>query len=357
VDSSPETLANDTAESVQTRQARRRRLLRRAAGLAIVTAAFVVVLPQLADYGDVWGEVKRLDASSLLLFACVTLLNLATFAPPWMLALPGLGVRRAFVVTQASTASTYVAPGGAAVGIATSFLMLRGWGFGRAAIGTAVALTSTWNQLALLAFPALAFGLLTVTGGHDPLLQTFGVVGLGVFVAVVTVFAFALASEGVARRTGALARRCAGVAARVLRRGDAGWTAESVVGFRNRTIQLLRRRGLALTLATVAGQLTVFIVLLASLRELGVPAVQVSATEAFAAWSIIRLIGSLPLTPGGIGIVEVGLTTSLIGFGGEETAVVAAVLVYRSLTVIPTLALGLLAGATWRSQAPRRGRA
>ena len=40
------------------------------------------------------------------------MLNLATFAPPWMAALPGLGYWSAETVTQASTASTYLAPGG-----------------------------------------------------------------------------------------------------------------------------------------------------------------------------------------------------------------------------------------------------
>ena len=61
-----------------------------------------------------------------------------------------------------------------------------------------------------------------------------------------------------------------------------------------------------LTLATLAGQLTVFLVMLVSLRVCGVTASEVTLIEAFAAWSLARLLGSLPITPGGIGIVEVG---------------------------------------------------
>jgi uncharacterized membrane protein YbhN (UPF0104 family) len=38
----------------------------------------------------------------------------------------------------------------------------------------------------------------------------------------------------------------------------------------------------------------------------------------------------------------------LVGFGGNNAAVVAAVLVFRFLTVVPTLVLGLVAAATWR---------
>jgi uncharacterized protein (TIRG00374 family) len=126
------------------------------------------------------------------------------------------------------------------------------------------------------------------------------------------------------------------------------WDGRSLVGFRQRTIELLRRRWWYLTLATLAGQLTVFLVLLVCLRTLGVSSHEVSAVEAFGAWSLVRLLGSLPLTPGGVGIVEVGLTGTLIAFGGGRAGVVAAVLLYRFLTIVPTLVLGLVAGATWR---------
>jgi uncharacterized protein (TIRG00374 family) len=107
-------------------------------------------------------------------------------------------------------------------------------------------------------------------------------------------------------------------------------------------------------LATLAGQLSVFVLFLVSLRVLGVSAGEVAAVEAFAAWSLTRLLGSLPITPGGLGVVEVGLTTALVGFGGANAEVVAAVLVYRFLSIVPTLVLGLIAGAMWRRFTPAR---
>jgi len=53
-----------------------------------------------------------------------------------------------------------------------------------------------------------------------------------------------------------------------------------------------------------------------------------------------------------IGIIELGLTGALVGFGGSNASVVAAVLVYRFLTVVPTLTLGLLASLTLRRKGP-----
>ena len=92
--------------------------------------------------------------------------------------------------------------------------------------------------------------------------------------------------------------------------------------------------------------------LLVSLRVLDVPPTDVTSIEAFAAWSVVRVLGSLPITPGGLGIVELGLTSLFVGFGGGQAEVVAAVLVYRFLTMVPTLVLGLAAAATWRRHQP-----
>jgi uncharacterized membrane protein YbhN (UPF0104 family) len=103
-----------------------------------------------------------------------------------------------------------------------------------------------------------------------------------------------------------------------------------------------------LTIATLTNQLAGFLVLALSVRALGVSLHELPLSETFAAWTVGRLIGSLPLTPGGFGFVELGLVGALVGFGGPHAAVVAAVLVYRFLVVAPTLVLGALSGATWR---------
>ena len=42
----------------------------------------------------------------------------------------------------------------------------------------------------------------------------------------------------------------------------------------------------------------------------------------------------------------------LAGFGGNHAGVVAAVLAYRFLTIVPTLVFGAVAAATWRRHRP-----
>jgi uncharacterized protein (TIRG00374 family) len=324
-----------------------------ALAVAVIVGTYVFVLPQFADYSEVWDQVQMLSWEWLAVLLGAVVLNLATFGPPWMTALPGLGYWSAETVTQASTASTYLAPGGPAVGIGISAAMLLGWGFHADEVALAVTLTGIWNQLAILGFPAVAFALLTLNGGDRAALQTIATVGLIAFVVVAGTFALALASAKMARRVGDLAARVLNWLLGIVKRGPVGWSGESLAHFRGQAIGLLGRRWHLLTLTTLAGQLSVFVVLLVCLRALGVGTDEVTLTEAFAGWSLARVLGSIPITPGGLGIVELGLTSVLVGFGGNRAGVVAAVLVYRFVTIVPTLVFGAVAAATWR----RRGRA
>jgi putative heme transporter len=329
-----------------------RQVLSVGVGIAVVVATFAFVLPKIADYRDVWDVVATLSWKDIAALTGATVLNLFTFAPPWMAALPGLRFRQAFAVTQASTASTYIAPGGVAVGIALSFAVLRAWGFETPAVSLAVAVTGIWNQLAMLAFPTVALGLLTLTGERHAALDTVAFVGIALFVLVIAAFAAGLSTPTLARGIGDLAARLASWSLRLIRRKPVTWNGEAFVDFRERTNSLLKRRWHVLTVATLAGHLTVFLLLLVTLRALDVSASEVSAVEAFAAWSLVRLLGSIPITPGGLGVVELGLTTALVGFGGDQPEIVAAVLVYRALTILPTLVIGLLVGLTWKRYRP-----
>ena len=335
--------------------ARRRWLTRGLAGgvaLVVIVGTFVFVLPQFANYRQVWEAVQDLSWWWFVVLLATVAVNLVTFAPPWMAALPGLRFVPALKVTLASTASTYLAPGGPAVGVGLSATMLLAWGFTAGSVTLAVTLTSVWNQLAVFGFPALAFVLLTLTGGNGGALQTVGMIGTIAFVGIAVGFAAGIASAGMAYRVGSTATHFVNWLLRIVHRGPVDWDERSFVRFRNRAVGLLRRRWHVLTLATIAGQLSVFLVLLACLRALGVGPGDVDLLEAFAGWSLARMIGSIPITPGGLGLVELSLATVLVGFGGNNAAVVAAVLLYRFLTIVPTLVLGAAAGATWRRHRP-----
>ena len=105
-----------------------RRIALGAVGLGIVIATFVYFLPTIANYGDVWAVVKTLSWQWIAALLVVEAVNIATFAPPWMVVLPGLSFLSALRLTQASTALSLVVPGGPAAGAAAAFGMLRALG-------------------------------------------------------------------------------------------------------------------------------------------------------------------------------------------------------------------------------------
>ena len=322
-----------------------------AVSVGVIVATFAFFLPSIANYADVWRVVKGLSWQWVVALLVMTAINLATFAPPWMIALPGLGFIHAMALTQASTALTYIFPGGAAVGIAGSYGITRRWGFPSRDVARAVTLVSLWNQFVNLAFPIVAvFLLTTIENEQSAALATAAFIGVAVLGVVLTGFVLVLLSNRLARDIGDVAARFVSWARAKIRRGPVTWGGENFKHFRDEVGDFLERKWPWLTLAALAGNLTVFGVLLVSLRALDVPASEVSAVEAFAAWALIRIIGSIPITPGGIGIVELGLTGTLVGFGGSNASVVAAVLVYRFLTMVPTLVLGLLSAVTVRQK-------
>lgn len=323
-------------------------------GLAVVVVTFAVVLPRIANYGEVWDVLQELDPIWLAAFSVAIVINVVTFAPPWMLALPGLGLRRALLFTQASTALTYIAPGGGLVGMAGSYGLLRTWGFGSGEVARAVTLTGVWNQLSNLLLPVVAVLLLSIEEQRDAVLTTAAVVGGMVFAAVTGLLVLVFWSDSLARGIGEGVQRGVGRLLGSLGRGPVrGWSGR-LVTFRHETVSLVRRRWAALTIASIGGNLAVFAILLVSVRALEIGSSQLTWAEVFAGWALARALQLIPLTPGGVGPVEIGLTGILVGFGGPNARVVAAVLVYRAFTILPTLLAGAATIAAWRWLGPGR---
>jgi hypothetical protein len=175
----------------------------------IIGGVFAFALPRIANYGEVWDVVQTLSWQWLVVLGLATILNLATYGPPLVAALPGLSYLQASRVTLASTALSAVAPGGAAVGMGTSFAMLRGWGFSGRPVGLAVVVTSVWNQFVILGFPIIAVAGVAAEGGRNRTLELVAIIGLVVFAVIVAGFAVGLSSERLARRVGDRAARLA----------------------------------------------------------------------------------------------------------------------------------------------------
>jgi len=69
-----------------------------------------------------------------------------------------------------------------------------------------------------------------------------------------------------------------------------------------------------------------------------------------------QLAANLPITPGGLGVVEGSLTVALVFYGGAEAQTVAAVLLYRVISFWLMLPAGWLAAlGLWLASGARSG--
>jgi uncharacterized membrane protein YbhN (UPF0104 family) len=326
----------------------RRAVLRSALGIALAAAVFVEVVPRIASYGSVAKHLETVSAPWAIALAVTAILDVLSSALPWRALLPQLTWLGALGFTQASTALTLVLPGGAPLGMALSFGLLRRLRVTARAAGFAVALTGIWSQVMILLYPlvgaALVFGSGRLTGGTAAIAGASAAAG-----AVISVLALAvLRSRRAALWLGDAAGRVGARVARLLRRTPPAWNGQTLVHAREERLADLRRRWPILTVATLGNQLTAYLIFELSLRAVGVSVASLPPSEAFLSWAIGRVISSLPLTPGGIGVVELGMIGTLVGFGAPHAHVVAAVLLYRALVIAPTLLVGAVALLAFR---------
>jgi putative heme transporter len=331
-----------------------RGLVRRRLAVRVLLAAVVVaivylgLLPKLVDVGEVGATLRAMTWLELVTLSAVAVWNLGSYLLPQLVALPGLSFRQAALESHTSTAVGNLLPGGQAVALGVTYRFYSSYGFGRSEIMLSLLVQGVWNNFVKLGMPVVALGLLVVTRRAAGELAPVALVGVAVLAVALTGFALSLSSEQRAWRIGgglaalaALVRRLAGRVARP------PWS-EAAVRFRALAISLLGPRWHWLTAATLVSHLSLFLVLLLALRHVGVADSQVSWVEALAAFALVRLLAAVPITPGGLGVVELGLATALVLAAGPEAQVVAAVLVFRVLTFLLPIPIGAVAYWLWR---------
>jgi uncharacterized protein (TIRG00374 family) len=334
-----------------------RKALQVVVSLAIVVGIFWYVLGQFADISEVWDAMRTLTWRELAVLVVAATWNLATYWILTVIATPGLRYPQAVVLTETTTAVSNALPAGGALGVGLTYTILSSWGFSKSRSTLSVVVTGIWNNFAKLGLPIVALAILAVQGQPGGGRVFGAVAGLAGLVGAVVVFALILRSEDFARRAGLFGERVASRLRGLLRRGPVhGWD-HAVVRFRDRVIGLVRHRWVALTLATLVGHLSLYAVLLVALRVMGVSDEDVGWAQVLAAFAFARLLTAIPLTPGGVGVIELALIASLTDAGGDDAQVVAAVLMFRLLTYVLPIVFGAVTYLYWRRNRSWRGSA
>jgi uncharacterized protein (TIRG00374 family) len=129
-------------------------------------------------------------------------------------------------------------------------------------------------------------------------------------------------------------------------------TTASVDEIRSGLISVASRPWGALARMTVA-QLCGALVLLVALRGVGVGS-ELDTIEFLRVFFIVTLLGSFIPTPGGVGVIEAGLSGALVASGVAPASALAAVLVYRLITYVMPIVIGGVLYLFWRGGAAER---
>ncbi len=309
--------------------ARLLRVLAYVAGVAVGVSALVLVLPQVsgAPWQQVLSAMGSVPARALAALVLIWAAGLAAHTVTLTAALPGLTHRRALLLSLTGSAVSNVLPLGGAAGVALNYRMIRRWGFTSTGFASYTVVSNLWDVLAKLVLPALLVplvlsGLPVTTGIQHALLAS--AIALPV---VAGVGGLLLAVPRLASPLGARVERVRSAAAAVVGRA---WPR--------------------LSLGMAAYTLLLFVLLDACLRVTGAGVPWPVVVLAFCAERLATLVG---LTPGGLGLVELGLASALMLAPGADAAGVAAgVLIYRALTFGLEIPVGgiLLAGWAWRQR-------
>jgi uncharacterized protein (TIRG00374 family) len=296
----------------------------RATFLVLTLIALYVLWPSLLKVLSAWPDLLKIEPTwFVVMFAA----EIASFGCAWALQRLALRTGRWFAIATAQIAGnafSRIVPGGAAAGAAIQFRLLALSGLNPTTIGTGLTAatlisSATLFALPVLALPAIVFGAPTPSG----LVQSAWL-GAALFVLAVVVGAVLLSADGPLLSVGGAIQRLQNR----MRRGRPPKTGvpEKLLRERDEIRRTLGSRWW-LALITASGNwLLDYLALLAAVAAVGArprPALVLLAYVAAA------VLGMIPITPGGLGFVEAGLTATLALAGVSAGDAVLATLAYR----------------------------
>jgi uncharacterized protein (TIRG00374 family) len=315
----------------------RSRLVRMAFWLAVTGVSLYLVAPSIVEVLGSWSDLDQIAPAWL---AAMAVLQAAALACLW--ALQHLAMRGAAwpaVITSqlAGNALAKVAPGGGALGAALQYRMLVRSGLpGNRAVAGLTA-TNLLTFAVVLALPVLAVPAFVRGGVGRDLLQATAI-GLAVFVVLFAAGAVLIAFDGPLAWVGRVLQR---VRNRLRRRSEPlRRLPERLLRERSRILATLGPRWKRALASTVGRWAFDFCTLLAALAAVGS---QPRPGLVLLAFCAAQVLAQIPITPGGLGFVEAGLTAMLALAGVAAGAAVLATFAYRLFSYWLPLPVGLAA--------------
>lgn len=340
-------------ERTRRRRFRLPRWLRWAAGLAaVVLAVEYLVRPQLAGAREALDVLSGVRPEYLVVGAVLQVLSVVAYGALTRSVLPADSRPSLYTLVRIDTTSlgvSHIVPGGAATAGALRFRLLMAAGVSGPDAAFASTVQGVGSAIVLNVLLWMGLVVSIPLRGFDPLYTTAAAAGaLLVAGGVAGVVLLTRGQESSVRLVRAVARRIPKLSED---------TAEGFVrNAATRLVELSRDRAM-LTQAIVwavlnwlldAASLWVFVA--AYGYELGLDGLIVS-------FGLANVVAALPVTPGGLGLVEGVLVPTIVGFGAPSGIAVLGVVSYRLVNFwlpIPVAGLAYLSLRSGRAHLPER---
>ena len=294
--------------------------------VALVAGVFAL-LPRLGGLRHDAAGLRHARPAFLAAAIVAQALSLGCYAQLYRRVLAALGARVRFRLAADVTLATFfvshLTPFGSATGTLVNASALETEGIAAATTGEAIALTSLTSTIALI----VLFGTgLAATAGRHVSHQYLVIAGVALFLVVA-----ALAAVLAVGAHPAVAGRAGRWAASVARHVRPGVDPEKAAKTSSRLASLARSaltgKAFLASFGFASGDLlfdllSLDLVFLALRYQPGFGPLAV-------AYAAANIASAIPVTPGGLGVIEVTLVAITVGFGAPRATAVLAVLGYR----------------------------
>jgi putative heme transporter len=325
----------------------RRQIVQGVLGMVLAIVLVVWWLPRVAKttWSAVFLTLGDVGAGSVIMLFGLMCLGLWCYTFTLTGSLPGLRHVQALIVNLCGSSAGNLVPGGGAAGVAVTYAAFRSWGFSRRSISTSIIVTGVWNILGRMILPVSALIALFVAGGNLPAaVVRGGVIGATAGLALLTLFIAALASERVTRSLGrTLTRLLHPLHRRIKAFHNVGFE-DLIADQRVRIVTVVRHGWAKMTFGMIGFFMVFYVLFWQSLHAVGV---RMTFSHMFAAYAVGRLLTAIGITPGGVGVTEVGAVAVLVAFGADPAQALSGTVLFSLYTHVMEVPLGTLAFLAW----------
>lgn len=320
---------------------------------ALVAVALIgAVVLQRATIVDAIGQLGQLAGQTLVALAVLAVLDRLLRAELIRFLLPELSLARAEVVGDVGAAATKGLPLGGPVGTVLRWQIVKERGVDAVGFLTMLVATGVAAAFVSWGYVLVATAIDSTTRPVDStdvlIISVSAVVLVGAVLFWSALLGWPRAESWVAARSAAICARLESVVP-VVAESD----PVAVVGRLMNALRALAKRPLPVLSRMALAQANGALILWFALQGLGVGP-ELASSEFARVFFVTHVIGSFAPTPGGVGLIEAGLTGALVAAGVDPAAALAAVLIYRFITYVIPIIIGTMLYLLWqRRQRPR----